>query len=672
MCGISGIATSALDRPQLGATIHAMACALGHRGPDGTGIRSFHPPAVSRGVALAHNRLAIIDVSEAGREPMTNEDESLWLTFNGEIYNFQPLRERLERDGHRFRSHTDAEVILHLYEELGPACVKEFEGIFAFAILDLKHDLLFLARDPAGVKPLFYSASPIYFLFASEIKGLLASALFTSEVNWQAASDFFTFLYVPGPATMFQRIFQVPPGRSLSLRLSDLSYTLARFYEVRREPEIESSSYEDVKSRIRESLAGSVRRQLVSDVPLGLFLSGGIDSTIVAGLAKEAKADIHSYTLSVRGDAYRYFDESGKARAVSRHLGTQHRELELDPPDALDMLDLVDFFDQPFANPTTYLMFQLSRKAREHITVALCGAGGDELFAGYPRSRAVRLARRVGWIPSPLIKLSSAALGVFRDSHQTPHLRRARKFLAGLGGDFFTQYANWTYCLSEADKRALLHPQAATGGPPKQLHSSSDVLRDAFEESFLSELDNRILEMDVKTYLPGNILEYTDRMSMAVALEVRVPMLDSSFISLALNTPFAYKMRGGAGKAILADAFSEFFTPEARNAPKRGFSAPLGLWITQVLESYFDASQESSHPLRKRFGEDVGAVWREGILNFAFIQALRDSHRRGRRDASHELFACILFDLWWRKYIRQTQPIVHWTSGKERLCASSS
>lgn len=671
MCGISGIAAGNLDRQQLEATVHSMARALAHRGPDGTGIRTFHPPGISRSVGLAHNRLAIIDLSPDGAEPMTNEDGSLWLTFNGEIYNFQELRAQLERSGHRFHSNTDAEAILHLYEEMGASCVQEFDGIFAFAILDLKRDSMFLARDPAGVKPLYYSASRDYFVFGSEIKALLASSLVTPEVNWQAASDFFTLLYVPEPETMFRGIFQVPPAHILNLRLSDLSFALERYWDARPDPIVETASYDDLKTRIRESLAGAVRRQLVSDVPLGLFLSGGIDSTIVAGLAKEAKADIHSYTLSLQGDTYRYFDESQKARAVARHLGTVHRELQLDPPDALDMLDLLEFFDQPFANPTTYLMYQLSRKAREHITVALCGAGGDELFAGYPRTRAVRLARRLGWIPSPLLKIGGTALGLVRDSHETPYLRRARKFLAGLGDDFFSQYASWTYCLSESEKRSLLHPTSRDDSN-RALRPTPEVLREAFEESSLREADNRVLHMDVKTYLPGNILEYTDRMSMAVALEVRVPILDTQFISLALNTPFAYKIKGGKAKAILADAFPEFFPPEARHAPKRGFSAPLGLWITQVLDPYFEASLDRAHPLRKRFGEDVGAVWNEGVLDFSFIQSLRDAHRRGRRDCSHELFACILFDLWWRKYIRQTQPIVHWRSGGERLCASST
>lgn len=669
MCGISGIAAGKLEPQQLEAAIQSMARAIVHRGPDGLGIRTFYPPRVSRSVGLAHNRLAIIDLSPDGAEPMTNEDGSVWLTFNGEIYNFHDLRARLERSGHRFHSRTDAEVILHLYEEMGPECVREFEGIFAFAILDLKRDSLLLARDPVGVKPLYYSALSDIFVFGSEIKALLASSRITPEVNWQAVSDFFTLLYVPGPETMFRGIFQVPPAHTLELRLPDLSFTIQRYWDVKQDSAVESASYDDLKLRIRESLAASVRRQLVSDVPLGLFLSGGIDSTIVAGLAKEAKADIHSYTLSLQGDSYKYFDESQKARAVARHLGTVHRELQLDPPDAIDMLDLLEFFDQPFANPTTYLMYQLSRKAREHITVALCGAGGDELFAGYPRSQAVRLARRLGWIPSPFLKIGVGALRFFRDSHKTPYLRRARKFLAGISDDFFTQYASWTYCLNEGDKRSLLLP-SSQGGSCQSLRPTPEVLRQAFQESSIKEPDNHVLHMDVKTYLPGNILEYTDRMSMAVALEVRVPILEAQFISLALNTPFAFKFRGGRAKAILADTFPEFFPAEALNAPKRGFSAPLGLWITQILDSYFDASLDRAHSLRKKFGEDMGAAWNEGILDLSFIQSLREAHRRGRRDASHELFACILFDLWWRKYIRQTQPIIHWHSGGERLCAS--
>jgi asparagine synthase (glutamine-hydrolysing) len=664
MCGICGIASKRLNRDELTRSIERMANTIRHRGPDGLEFRCFFPPAISQSVALAHNRLAIIDVSAAGCEPMSNEDGTVWLVFNGEIYNFQELRPRLESRGHRFHSHTDAEVIIHLYEENGPACVKELEGMFAFCILDLKRDLLFLARDPIGVKPLFYAATPEHFVFGSEIKALLASSAVKAAPNWQAISDFFTYLYVPGPQTAFDSVRQLPPGHALTLGLKDNSISLERYWEVSRREDVESISYEKLKLKIQETLAAAVKRQLVSDVPLGVFLSGGIDSTIVTGLAKREKGDIQTYTLTLDGSEYRFFDEAEKAHAVSLHLRTEHCELHLEFPDLLEMLDLVEFFDQPFANPTCYLMHQLSRKAREHITVALCGAGGDELFAGYPRSSAVRLARRIAWMPRPLLRFGANALSAVRDLHQTPYLRRARKFLEGLDSDFFVEYANWTYFMDEDKKRHLLRHGSSGNSGHNTLHPSVDVLRSAYSQSSMRDPDNRILEMDLRTFLVDNILDYTDRMSMATALEVRVPLLDAAFVELSLNSPFAYKIRNGESKAVLVDAFEEFFPPEARHGPKRGFNAPLALWAARLFDPYFEASLNASHPLRKKLGEDVGAVWNDGIIDLNFIQQLRLQHRQGKRDNAHELFACILFDVWWRKYIKKSQPMMHWNAGR--------
>ena len=668
MCGISGLATKRLGEVDLQATIVRMANAIRHRGPDGMNVRCFEPPGISQGVALGHNRLAIIDVSQAGREPMTNEDGTVWLVFNGEIYNFQELRKHLDSRGHRFHSRTDAEVIIHLYEEMGSSCVKELNGIFAFAILDLRRDLLFLARDPIGVKPLFYAATPDCFLFGSEIKAILASSLVDHNVNWQAVSDFFTYLYVPGPQTAFREIQQIPPGHSLTVRLRDNSITIGRYWNVCRNSKFEHSSYEQLKSSIRETLTESVKRQLVSDVPIGVFLSGGIDSTIVTGLAKKEKQDIQTYTLSFTGEEFRFYNEAGKARSVSRHLDTEHFELSLDHPDVASILDLVEFDDQPFANPTSYLMRQLSLKARQHITVALCGAGGDELFAGYPRTSAIRAARGLGWVPRPFLQLASNALGYVRDSYRTPYLRRARKFLGGLNSDFFVQYANWTYFMNEDEKGQLLRRASTSSG----LCSSIEVLRKAYSQSSLSEQDNRVLEMDLNTFLVDNVLDYTDRMSMATALEVRVPLLDPLFVEMSLNIPFAYKIQNSESKSILVDSFREFFPPEARSAPKRGFNAPLGLWYERLFDPYFDAADRSSSPLQTQFGEDVGASWRDGILDFRFIQRLRREHRQRRRDCAHELFACIIFDVWWRKYVKHTVPLVHWQTNKEWLCASST
>jgi asparagine synthase (glutamine-hydrolysing) len=668
MCGISGLAAKRPGEVDLQATIVRMANAIRHRGPDGMDFRCFEPPGISQGVALGHNRLAIIDVSQAGREPMTNEDGTVWLVFNGEIYNFQELRKRLVSSGHRFHSRTDAEVIIHLYEEMGSSCVKELNGIFAFAILDLRRDLLFLARDPIGVKPLFYAATPDVFLFGSEIKAILASSLIRHNVNWQAVSDFFTYLYVPGPQTVFREIQQIPPGHSLTVRLRDNSIAIGRFWNVRQNSEFEHSSYENLKSSVRETLTASVRRQLVSDVPIGVFLSGGIDSTIVTGLAKQEKRDIQTYTLSFTGEEFHFYNEAAKSRSVSKHLGTEHFELSLDHPDVVSILDLVEFDDQPFANPTSYLMHQLSLKARQHITVALCGAGGDELFAGYPRTSAIRAARRLGWVPTPFLQFASNALGYLRDSYRTPYLRRARKFLGGLDSDFFVQYANWTYFMNEAEKRELFQRTSTGNG----LGSSIEVLRKAYSESSLTEQDNRVLDMDMNTFLVDNVLDYTDRMSMATALEVRVPLLDPRFVEMSLNIPFGYKIRNGESKSILVDTFGDFFPPEARAAPKRGFNAPLGLWFERLFDPYFDAADRVSRPLQKRFGEDVGASWRDGILDFGFIQRLRREHRQRRRDCAHELFACIVFDVWWRKYVKHTDPLVHWQTSKEWLCASST
>jgi asparagine synthase (glutamine-hydrolysing) len=660
MCGISGVVSARLGAADLKSTIERMARSIQHRGPDGTSVRCFYPPVISQAAALGHNRLAIIDVSDAGREPMCNEDGTVWLVFNGEIYNFLQLRPGLEAAGHRFHSRTDAEVIIHLYEEAGPACVKELNGIFAFAILDLRRDELFLARDPIGVKPLFYAATPEHFLFGSEIKAILASSLAPAEMNRQAVSDFFTFLYVPSPETAFEGIFQLPAAHSLVLRLKDFSVSMTRYWNVSPQESVEHSSYDRLKSQIRERLAASVKDQLVSDVPIGVFLSGGIDSTIVAGLAKREKADIQTYTLSLPGEEYLFYDEAEKARAVSRHLGTEHFELALERPSLKEMLDLVEFSDQPFANPTNYLMRQLSSKAREHITVALCGAGGDELFAGYPRSSAVRLARKLGWIPRPLLRFGESFLGAARDSHRDPRLRRARKFLGGLDSDFLVQYENWTYFLNEKQKLRLM-PDRTDGRMGRNgLRPSVDVLRAAFGECSVGEHDNCVLELDVKTFLADNILEYTDRMSMATGLEVRVPLLDRDFVEVSLNAPFAYKIRNGHAKAILADAFAEFFPPEVRTAPKRGFNAPLAQWMGSLFDDYFDASCSAAHPLRKELGDDIGSAWREGILDFDFIQQMRAEHRQGKSDRGHELWACMIFDVWWRKYIQKTQPLVHW------------
>jgi len=654
MCGICGVVGGHLESEELRNVLSRMVATLQHRGPDGQDGRLFLHPRLPKPVALGHTRLAIIDLSEAGRQPLSNEDGTVWIVFNGEIFNFQELRNELEEQGHQFRSRTDTEVIVHLYEEYGPTCVERLNGMFAFAILDFRSQRLLLARDPIGIKPLYYWSTSETFLFGSEIKSILASSLYSTDVNWQAAYDYLTYLYVPSPQTIFRGIAQLPPAHRLILDLSSGESRLERYWHIRRMEDVEKASAEDLRQRVRHLASDSVKRQLVSDVPLGVFLSGGVDSTIVTGLAREEKAELHTYTVVFEGEEFAYYNEQETSLAISQHLGTRHKEIRVPSSDPTEIFDLVEFFDQPFGNPTFYLMHLICRHAREHISVALCGAGGDELYAGYPRYRAAQLARRLGGIPKPVLRLGKKVLGFWHDSYRTMGLRRARKFLDGLDEDFFRQFVRWTYFLDGPAKNNLLrkHGEGQIGYAP-----SDRVVRAAAAHSELGEFENRILQADVETFLLDNILEYTDKMSMAVGLEVRVPLLDQRFVELSLNIPFSHKLRRNQTKSLLRETFSDFFPAVARKAPKRGFNVPLGIWVRQFFDDYFEENPRSNGRLKRLRSDDVGASWREGIFDKQVIDQLREEHRRGIRDNSYELFSILMFDVWWCKYVRNPFPV---------------
>jgi asparagine synthase (glutamine-hydrolysing) len=656
MCGICGLVSRHLEPDEMRRAIARMTRSLRHRGPDGEGTQVFAPTAHAAGVALGHTRLAIIDLSEAGLQPLRNEDESIWVDFNGEIYNFLELRSELEQRGHQFRSNGDSEVIVHLYEEEGPACVERLNGMFALALYDAKESRVVLARDRLGIKPLYYAMRAGTFLFGSEIKAILAADVVPVEVNWQAASDYLTYLYVPCPQTIFRDIVQLPPAHRLVADLQKNQFRLEAYWHVRNLPEIQSANSNDLRTCARELVTDSVRRQLVADVPVGVFLSGGIDSSIVAGTARKEDASLRSFTVLFEGEEFSAYNEQETSRAASRHLGTDHRELTVPNAAPERLLELVEYFDQPFGNPTSFLMYEISKAAREHIKVALCGAGGDELYAGYPRYRAAALAARLRGIPRGLLRLCEGALGLIRDASYTHQLRRARKFLAGLNDDPVTQFIQWTYFFNDREKQSLIHLPAVEGSSAGGAFLPSErFIREALQRSELSDVRNRYLEADVRTFLVDNVLEYTDKMSMAVPLEVRVPLLDHRFVEFSLNVPFNEKLRRGQSKILLRESFADFLSPEVINAPKRGFNAPLAHWMTRYFDSYFDAGPKTGG----RWGEDAGETWREGIFDKQFIQELREDHRRGRRDNSYPLFGLIMFDIWWRKYIKASLPAPH-------------
>jgi asparagine synthase (glutamine-hydrolysing) len=634
MCGIAG-AVNLGD-----ATVVArMVDAQRHRGPDDRGVEFF--PEERTG--LGHSRLAIIDLSPAGHQPMASEDGQLWIVFNGEIYNFRQLRAELEQKGHRFRSNTDTEVILCLYADAGIDCVRRLEGMFAFAIFDRRNRTLLLARDHIGIKPLYYLQEKGRFLFGSEIKSILASGAYSVDINWQAASDYFTYSCIPAPQTIFKGIEQVPAGHTLTLALDNHDAVLECYWRAGDAadafPEL---PHAELQPELRRSLTRSVRAQMLSDVPLGIFLSGGVDSTILTGLAAEAsRRPVKTFTVAFNKERFRYFDESIQARAVAQRFGTEHHEIVVNH-DPWELLSLVDYFDQPFANPTAYLMYLISQETRRDITVALCGAGGDELFAGYPRYRAIAWARRLRWMPQPVFTAGSWALGLLADRNQTMTLRRAREFLDGLDPDFTRQFVNWTYYLNEPEKEQLLCRLVHE----KHLLASERILRELLKRDRPRDPDNRVLAADLDTFLIDNLLQYTDRMSMAAGLEVRVPYLDREFIALSLSMPFASKLKGGRSKIILKEAFSDLLPANVVEAPKRGFVPPIGIWMRGPLNSYFDIYM------------DKNWTKREGIFNWEYIQSLRKKHLSGSADYSYELLSIIMFDAWFRRYVSHEQSVV--------------
>lgn len=634
MCGICGLAGV-----ENLAVIDGMARAVAHRGPDDSGSESFP----RHRLALGHRRLSIIDLSPRGRQPMANEDGTVWISYNGEIYNYRELRSSLDSSRHDFRSETDTEVILHLYEEKGPAAFAELNGMFAIALYDAAREKLFLVRDHLGIKPLYYHAANGKLIFGSEIKCLLASGHYTPEIDWQAAHDFFSFLYVPAPRTMFRGIRHLPPAHYLEYDLREGKIAaIERYWKFADwNGRLAQRDEEGWRSEIRRVMSDAVKRQMISDVPLGAFLSGGIDSNIIVGLmAEHSPTPVKTFTVLFDEPGMGYYDERHEARRIAEKFSTEHYELPIDLSHPEEMLELIEYFDQPFGNTTFYLTYLLSKYTREHVTVALSGAGGDELFGGYPRYRAVRAMRYLRWTPPGLARGALALLKPFKDSFADRRLHRIRALLAGLDRDPAEQYLKWVYYLDEPRKAALLRPR------PEKALPSSRLLAEYLRE-IPAEWDdgNRFSFLDVETFLPDNLLEYSDKMSMAWSLELRVPYLDPRVVELAFHLPFTMKLTSAGSKLALRRAFDDMIPEENRRIPKKGFNVPLGVWMRTKLDRYFDELLPRDY------------VEREGIFNHDAIARLRDEHRRGQRDNSYELFAILIFDTWYRKYITRTLPM---------------
>jgi asparagine synthase (glutamine-hydrolysing) len=621
MCGIAGIA-DVTGRPVNRALLQAMTNVQAHRGPDGESM------VCVGAVGLGHRRLAIIDLV-TGDQPMSSDDGSIQIVFNGEIYNFRELRRDLEASGSRFRTASDTEVILRAYEADGPACVRRLRGMFAFAIVDERAGRLVLARDRVGIKPLVYSWDGRRLLFASEIKAILEDPAVARDLDLEALGQYLTFHYVPAPRTIFAAIRKLPPASTLVLSLKGGEPVVSRYWSLRFAPDA-GVTEGNLVERLRAELSDAVRCHMISDVPIGAFLSGGLDSsTVVALMAQASPTPIRTFSI---GFDEADFDELRFARQVAARYGTDHYELVV-KPNALEVLPkLAWHFDEPFADSSAIPTYYVSKITREHVTVALSGDGGDENFAGYRRyARALGLHQRLdqgpGQLARPLLKLASQLLPV-----GAPGQAMAGMLGAGPLERYFRLV---TYQRRETLRRLLSDElvDLASSGP--DVATFSRLAAEGQAPDYVSTLQH----IDIATYLPDDILAKVDRASMAVSLESRVPLLDHRLMEFVATVPSSLKLRNGGGKYLLQRAMAQDLPAEILTRKKMGFGVPLGAWFRRELR---DMTRDVLLGARAR---------QRSIFRASEVEGLLATHEAGRRDCSARLWSLICFELWMQQWV---------------------
>ncbi len=618
MCGIAGIA----GRPDT-ALIHAMTDALAHRGPDGEGHH------VDSDVALGHRRLAILDRA-GGAQPMAYGDNRYWMTYNGEVYNFQALRAELEAHGHAFTTRSDTEVVLAAYAQWGEACIEKFRGMYAFAIWDSLEKRLFLARDPVGVKPLYYAETKDAFYFASEIKALLNCPGVNRDLDLESLDDYLTYLYTVPPRTFYQGIRQLPPGHCATWHQGRL--TMRRYWNPSclgpQSVADETELLEALDAQLRDIMA----LYRVADVPLGAFLSGGLDSAaIVRYMTQEGETPL-TFTVGFGEEGKRY-DESREARELAAFLQARHHELRVTPRVAELLPKLTAHFDEPFGNPTALLTWSICELVREHITVVLSGDGGDEAFGGYPRYRGVSWAERYRNVPDVLRRsLINPLVQRLPESASGFHgLRRLREFASGTLLDPVDMYANWIGYYTAVERQTLYRGDVAAALSGRD---SYEYIRTLMHNCDATDPVSRAMYVDCMSFLPNNVLQYGDRMSMAHSLEVRVPLADPHLLEYMLAVPGTLKLHGGKSKYLLRRLLSGQLPPEVCKRRKTGFNPPMGVWLNGPLR---EIVEDHLSPERLR---------REGFFNPEAVAHMREAHRTGRRDYTWHLWALIMFEQW--------------------------
>jgi asparagine synthase (glutamine-hydrolysing) len=626
MCGICGFVSATAWSEDM---LRGMNDVIFRRGPDGEGL--LHTSQVG----LAMRRLAIIDV-EGGSQPVYNEDRSVAVVFNGEIYNFQTLRARLQARGHQFRTHSDTEVIVHLYEEHGEDLVRELEGMFAFALWDARRGTLLLARDRLGIKPLFIAHLPGGVLFGSEMKSLLATGLVPTDMDWQALDAYLTYTFIPAPQTIYRSIRKVPPGTTLTIRPG--GETQARTYWSIPDTEPVVLTEQQWVERVEGSFRRAVESHLISDVPVGAFLSGGVDSGLMVAMMAQASArPVETFTVGFADAGSSFIDERIYARMIAQRYRLNHHEISVEPHVATIIGEVVNAFDEPFADDSVIPSYYVSQAAAGFVKVALTGLGGDELFGGYRRHLGVRLGDAYGrvprWLREHLIDPGVRRLPEPKSSSDlVDHLKR---FSRASSASAAARYQDSMSALPPAE-RGRLYTREATRHIDRE--ATVRVLTDTFDGFRHGGSLERALKTDLRWYLPDDILTLTDRLSMWHSLELRVPFLDHHFVADVMTMPAALKIRRLRQKHLLKEVASRWLPEPVINHRKQGFEAPMGRWLRGPLRALM---QDTLSP---------AVISGGGIFETREVERLKHEHLSGQRKHSKILFSLLMFQLWQRRY----------------------
>lgn len=625
MCGIAGFTRFHSD---VGSkdTLIAMGNSIAHRGPDSQGTY------IDAHIGLCHQRLSIIDLSSAGNQPMFSDDENLVIVFNGEIYNFPELREDLIKLGYNFHTHTDTEVILALYKQKGPECLSMLNGMFAIAIWDKTKEELFLARDRLGKKPLYYYDAGEEFIFASEIKAILEVECVKKEIRVDALYDFFTYQYIPDPKTIFKDMFKLEPGHWMLISKDSVKGN--KYWDISFSKQTTQSETE-IQTELFELLESSVKQRMLSDVPLGAFLSGGVDSSAVVGLMA-AKDDAPVTTCSIGFDSKKH-DEVEFAQIVADRFATDHHEFTVKENFIEHIEEIVSYFDEPFADPSLIPTYFVSKLAREKVTVALAGDGGDESFAGYEKYSIDNVENKLrNLFPSIFRRTLFPSLAKLFENSNNIILKKGHTLL-----DTLSQTPQKGFFLTNAFCTDLQWKQLANKKLQAELgdYHPSSITEYHYHRAGTEDHLSRILYADIKTYLPGDILVKVDRMSMANSLEVRAPLLDYKIVEFAANIPSHLKFHNGEKKHILKETVKKILPDEILYRKKMGFDSPLAAWLKDDIRDF---------TAEKLFGENSGISQFFDVKN---LKSIWQQHQNDVRDHSSLIWSFLMFELWWQKYM---------------------